>query len=637
MFGFYRIAAAVPSLKVADVDYNVGKILELINRADKEGAVLVVFPELCITGYTCGDLFHQTRLAQAVQLGIERLCSATRDVNTTIIVGAPLPYRTGLYNCALLIQDGTIKGVVPKSFLPNYKEFYEKRWFSPGKGIASGTITINDTASIPFGTDIVFDVDKNLKIGIEICEDLWNVLPPSSLLAVAGATVIANLSASNDLVSKAGYRRALVQGQSARCVAAYVYTSSGVTESTTDVVYGGHALIAENGVVLAENERFVREDQLVLSDVDCERLSTTRITETSFSDNEVPEFRYIPLRPPAQGKMKPLLRSVPAHPFIPSNCDDRDARCEEIFNIQVSGLAKRIEHTAAKTAVIGVSGGLDSTLALLVIREAFRLLKIDSTNIIAVTMPGFGTSKRTYNNALKLTRTLKVDLREIDISSACNGHFHDIEYDPDQRGVTYENVQARERTQILMDLANKEGGIVVGTGDLSEIALGWSTYSGDHISMYAVNCGVPKTLIKYLIDWNADRSNESKLQKVLRDILTTPISPELLPGSGDDDIAQRTEDIIGPYELHDFFLYHMLKYGATPAKIRFLAKIAFNRAYTQKAIDRWLKIFIKRFFSQQFKRSCTPDGPKVGTISLSPRGDWKMPSDASSASWLGDL
>ncbi len=630
MFGFYRIAAAVPILKVADVGYNRDQIIKLIKAADKKNASLVVFPELSVTAYTCGDLFLQNRLIEKAMDAVNFICASTKTLSIISIVGAPIRMNNALYNCAVIIQGGAIRGIVPKSFLPNYKEYYEKRWFASGKSISNTNITICDQ-TVSFGSDLLFQVNSELSIGIELCEDLWNVIPPSSNHAVAGATVIANLSASNELVTKADYRRDLVRQQSARCVSAYIYSSAGVSESSTDLLFSGHTMIAENGTILSETDRFESENIIEFADIDCQRLISTRINETSFSDNEVLPYRTIPLD--GIKKLKRINRSFNQNPFVPDDMSERDKHCSDIINIQSSALAKRLSHINAKSAVIGISGGLDSTLALLVVHAAASKINFRSKNIIAVTMPGFGTSKSTYDNAVQLCTLLKVDFRQIDIKPACEQHFKDIGHDPTVTDITYENTQARERTQILMDLANKENGIVIGTGDLSEMALGWSTFNGDHMSMYAVNCSVPKTLVRYLIQWVAERSN-AKLKQTLLNIIDTPISPELLPVSKTGSITQKTEEIVGPCELHDFFLYHFLKYGASPDKIAYLALLAFHKVYSRNEISKWLKIFMQRFFSRQFKRNCVPDGPKVGTISLSPRGDWRMPSDASSSEWI---
>lgn len=630
MFGFYRVAAAVPEIRVADVDFNTLEIKKLIAKADSQGAALVVFPELCITGYTCADLFHQTRLTDKVYSALAEIADFAKAFDIVAVVGAPLFHRSGLFNCAVVIHNGKTLAAVPKSFNPNYREFYEKRWFASGKDVISEKLEMNGD-EIPFGTNIIFEHDSIFSFGIEICEDLWNVIPPSCHHSIAGATINVNLSASNELVGKSEYRLDLVRQQSARCVSGYVYASSGVKESTTDLVFGGHSIIAENGMLLAQNERFLRTASLITADIDCERIRSTRISATSFSDNEL-TGDYLHVRIGKINEIKSLKRDIPAHPFVPSDHTQRDERCREIFCIQSAGLAKRLEHTGCEKAVIGISGGLDSTLALLVCLEAMKLLGRKNKYITTITMPGFGTTGRTYKNAVKLCEIAGVDFREIDIKDACNDHFKEIGHDPAVHDVTYENVQARERTQILMDIANREKGIVVGTGDLSEIALGWSTYNADHMSMYAVNCGVPKTLIRYMIDWVAENSS-SEMKKVLHDIADTPVSPELLPHKGDGKISQRTEDIIGPYEIHDFFLYHTVKYGASPEKCLYLANLAFKGKYGKPQISSYMKIFIRRFFSQQFKRSCIPDGPKVGTICLSPRGDWRMPSDASDASF----
>lgn len=636
MFGFYRVAAAVPELKVADIDFNTDKIIKLTQEAEKNSAALIVFPELSVCGYTCADLFGHTPLIDKVYEALMKIAAATKKINIVTVVGAPVPCGNALYNCGVVIQSGKIRGIVPKTYVPNYREFYEKRWFNSAKNLQHNELEIGGEM-VPFGPNYFFSSGRYFKFGIEICEDLWSVVPPSSYHSIAGSLITLNLSASDELVAKAEYRRELVKQQSGRCISAYVYSSSGVTESTTDLVFGGHSLITENGSLLAEGERFSRTDTMIYSDIDCAKLLSLRITESSFADYQLPEdlcFDEVSLGPvntPAK-----LKREITAHPFVPSVPEKRSERCMEIFKIQSSGLAKRFAHTGAGKAVIGISGGLDSTLALLVCAETFKLLKKKPQDIIAITMPGFGTTDRTYGNAVELCKTLKVTLREVKIKDACLLHFNDIGHDPKIHDVTYENVQARERTQILMDTANKEGGLVIGTGDLSEIALGWSTYNGDHMSMYAVNCSVPKTLIRYLIQWVSDHSDK-KLKTILEDIINTPVSPELLPASGKGEIVQKTEELIGPYELHDFFLYHMVKYGAEPKKIVYLAKIAFGKKYTDADIKKFLKLFIKRFFAQQYKRSCIPDGPKVGTISLSPRGDWRMPSDASAALWLKEL
>ena len=633
MFGFHRLAAAVPVLRVADVDFNAGMLRKCYEEAVRQNAAAVVFPELSITGYSCGDLFFQKRLLERAREAAVEFAAVTAGRQTMAIFGLPLLEGETLYNVAAVAAGGKIRGLVPKTLLPNYREFYEKRYFQSGRKVRGRTIRWG-TAEIPFGSDLLFDDGADFRFGVEICEDLWGVLPPSSLLALGGARAIFNLSAGTELAAKAEYRRDLVRQQSARCLAAYVLASAGVYESTSDVVFGGHALIANNGRLAAENRRFARKNSIIFADVDFERLAAARVSESSFNDNPLPEnitFRTVPL--PAAASSPDLTYAVnPRCPFVPGDDADRRERCMEIFDIQCAGLARRVEHTHAKTMVIGISGGLDSTLALLVAAECCRLLGRDPAEIIAYTMPGFGTTDRTRGNAVRLCELLGVTLREVDIRPACLQHFRDIGHDPEVLDTAYENVQARERTQILMDVANKTGGLVIGTGDLSEIALGWSTYNGDHMSMYAVNCSIPKTLIRFLIETTAERS-APELAAVLRDVIATPVSPELLPAAGDGTIAQKTEDLIGPYELHDFFLYHFVKYGAEPEKIRFLAENAFRDTYDSDTVSRWLAIFLRRFFRQQFKRNCVPDGPKVGTIALSPRGDWRMPADAADALW----
>jgi NAD+ synthase (glutamine-hydrolysing) len=632
MHGFYRLAAAVPRLKIADVDFNAKKITELIKKAHKDSCSVILFPELSVTGYTCADLFHQPMLVEKALMAVTKIAKDTASLNIVSIVGAPFYWNSALYICAFVLHKGQIKGIVPKSNLPNYREYYEKRWFKSGKDIDCIEAEINGK-EIPFGTNLFFDAGKTFKFAIEICEDMWSVVPPSSYHSIAGATVIFNLSASNDLVSKADYRSGLVRHQSASCIAGYVYTSSGIDESTTDLVYGGHSIITENGALLAENERFQRECSMITADIDCDRMVSARLNESSYSFSELPKgMKYKTIKLEKINDVKKIRRQFSAHPFVPQDKDQRDERCKEIFNIQAAGLAKRLEHTDCKKAVLGISGGLDSTLALLVIAETYKLLKRKPKDIITITMPGFGTTDRTYTNAVDMCKTIGTDFREIDIKDSCMLHFKDIGHDPKVHDVTYENVQARERMKVLMNIANKEKGFVIGTGDLSEIALGWSTYNADHMSMYAVNCSVPKTLIRYLIQWVADNSTK-KLKKTLEDIIDTPVSPELLPNKKDAEINQKTEDILGPYELHDFFLYHTIKYGAPPEKIKYLAQTAFDGKYKKEFIAKVYNTFVRRFFSQQFKRSCIPDGPKVGTISLSPRGDWRMPSDASSAVW----
>lgn len=637
-YGFIKVAAAVPELKIADCIFNVEKIVEMLKEAEESGVQIVVFPELSLTAYTCGDLFQQQLLLQEALNGLRKVAESTRSLNILAIVGIPLLVDNQLFNCAAVVQEGRILGIVPKTYIPGYKEFYEERWFASGNHAKSGEADLFGER-IPFGTDLLFEAKSqhNICFGVEICEDLWAPIPPSSYQAIAGAALIFNLSASNEIIGKYEYRRELVCQQSGKCIGGYIYTSSGIDESTTDVVYGGHALIAENGGLLQESERFLRKGHIIVSEIDVQKLQNDRIKDTSFMEGILSRsFRKVSFSlNEMQNEL--LTRHVEPHPFVPSNETIRDVRCKEIFSIQTAGLARRMVHTGMKRAVVGVSGGLDSTLALIVTAKTFDMLGIPRENIIAVTMPGFGTTDTTYDNAVQLIQSIKAEFHEINIKQACLQHFKDIGHDPSIHDVTYENVQARERTQILMDIANKQNGLVIGTGDLSELALGWCTYNGDHMSMYSVNCSIPKTLIKYLVRWASYNMTEKAAAEVLQRILDTPITPELLPPDKKGKIQQKTEDIIGPYELHDFFLYHTLRYGASPKKVLFLAGQAFKGSYDENAIKGWLKVFYKRFFQQQFKRSCLPDGPKVGTISLSPRGDWRMPSDASVQMWLKEL
>ena len=641
MFGYYRLASAVPQLRVADVDYNVDRLIAGFRKAAERQAAAVVFPELSITGYSCGDLFFQPRLREAALDGLRRFAEATEDSGTVAVVGLPFLYEDALYNVAAVLQSGHVLALTPKTVLPNYREFYEKRQFTSGRALETGTREAMVNGSlVPFGTDIIFhDAASSFSFGLEICEDLWSVIPPSSMLALQGARAIFNPSAGTELTGKAGYRRELVKQQSGRCLCAYVLSSAGVHESTTDAVFGGHSLIADNGRLAAESERFRRESSLIFADVDIERLEAARLSESSFNDGKTlcPAGNILHLTLNKEVPSAPDLEHAfnPARPFLPSPAH-RQERCEEIIAIQTAALAKRMEHTHARRLVIGISGGLDSTLALLISARACHALNRPASDILAITMPGFGTTDRTHGNAVDMCRLLGAELREIPISDCCLQHFCDIGHDPAERTTTYENVQARERTQILMDLANKTGGMVVGTGDLSEIALGWSTYNGDHMSMYAVNCSIPKTLIRCLIEHMAEEA-APELAATLIDINNTPVSPELLPPSDDGSIEQRTEDVLGPYDLHDFFLFHFIKYGAQPDKILYLAEHAFRDEFQPDFIRRCLGIFLRRFFQQQFKRSCMPDGPKVGTIALSPRGDWRMPSDACGAVWENSL
>ncbi len=630
MHNFIRVAAAVPKVKVADVEANIQEIVSLMEQAEAREVAITVFPELCLSAYSCGDLFFQDTLHCALDKGLRRLLDETKSLQTIAIVGAPLWYENRLYNCAIVLQRGKILGVVPKSYLANHKEFYEKRWFQSGREVKEKMLHVAGD-KVAFGTDLIFG--KKILFGVEICEDLWSIIPPSSQQAIDGAHMIFNLAASNALVSKASYRRELVGHQSARTVSAYIYTSAGVHESTTDLIYSGSALIAENGTILAENPRFQRENSLITADIDIQKLVYYRVTETSYADTVQKSFRRIPTFPLQQ--ITSIERRYDPLPFVPKDPAIQQSTCEEIFMMQSSALAKRIEFIGSTKAVIGISGGLDSTLALLVAVHAMKLLERDMKEIVTVTMPGFGTTSRTYQNAVKLCQLLGVTFHEIDIQDAVLQHFHDIGHDSHVHDVVYENAQARERTQILFDLANKVGGIVVGTGDLSEIALGFATYGGDHLSMYGVNASIPKTLVRYIIGYVA-QSEEEEIAAILEDIIDTPVSPELLPKE-DDQIVQKTEEIVGPYELHDFFLYHFVKYGAMPSKILTLSEIAFEGKYEKETIKKWLKLFIKRFFANQFKRSCMPDSVKVGSIALSPRGDWRMPSDAEVNIWLKEL
>lgn len=636
-YGFIKVAAAVPHVQVADCFYNIEKIEGLMRQASEKGVQIIAFPELSVTGYTCLDLFAQQTLLDGAEAALLRLLNDTADLDILTIVGVPLRTENRLINAAVVFQKGVIRGVVPKTYLPNYKEFQEQRWFTSATELRESTISIGEEES-PMGSHLLFRSGR-LTAGIEICEDLWVPVPPSSLLAMEGANIIFNLSASNELIGKHAYLRSLICQQSARCMAGYVYASSGFGESSTDLVFAGNGIIAENGNLLAESPRFTMEEQLVISEIDLDTLQNDRQVNTSFMYGAPgllkKEIQTIDFQLPAPGGCC-LTRPVDPHPFTPSG-DALKERCEEIFQIQVAGLAKRIVHAHAQTAVVGISGGLDSTLALLVTAMTFDALKMPREQIIGITMPGFGTTDRTYTNACDLIRSLGVTLKEISIKEACLQHFRDIDHDPSVHDVTYENSQARERTQLLMDIANQENGLVIGTGDLSELALGWATYNGDHMSMYGVNGSIPKTLVKYLVEWIADNKVDESSRLTLLDIVDTPISPELIPADENGNIKQKTEDLVGPYELHDFFLYHFLRFGSHPSKIYFLAQKAFSGLYDNATIKKWLYIFFRRFFQQQFKRSCLPDGPKVGSVSLSPRGDWRMPSDAVSRLWLEEI
>lgn len=638
-YGFYRFAAVTPRVRVADVEFNVAELTAGMREAVEGGAQVVLFPELCITGYTCGDLFYQKCLQEAALRGLQCFAAQTSVfAGALAVVSLPLVVHDGLYNVAAVVQNGKVLGLVPKSILPNYREFYERRQFRPAADLPVREVELPGLGTVPIGVDLIVEDGDELSLGIEICEDLWSVVPPSSRLSLLGARVILNPSASNELAGKAAYRRNLVAQQSGRCLAGYVFASVGVGESTQDVVYSGHALIADNGRIAAENERFCRERTMIMADLDLARLGNARMSESSFHENPLPEewravrrLRTAPL--PDTCDLRYAF--LPPRPFLPGEAV-RARRCEDILSIQAAGLARRMEHSGAKTLVIGVSGGLDSSLALLICARACKLLDRSPESILAITMPGFGTTGRTYANAVDMIRHIGATFKEINIREACLLHFKDLGFDPHLRTTTYENVQARERTKILMNHANMTGGIVVGTGDLSEIALGWSTYNGDHMSMYAVNCSIPKTLIRCLISHVAAQSSP-ELAATLQDIIDTPVSPELLPPADDGTMEQKTEDILGPYDLHDFFLYHFIKYGAPPRKLQALARKAFAGEYSDELITRTLRTFVRRFFTQQFKRSCIPDGPKVGTIALSPRGDWRMPSDAWATEWMQEI
>ncbi|MDE7305058.1 MAG: NAD(+) synthase [Alistipes sp.] len=635
-FGFLKVAAAIPRVRVADCEYNAAHIVALAEQAAQRGVEIVAFPELAVTGYTCGDLLLQSTLLDAADEALAEIVRATRKLPLTILAGVPLRHGSTLYNCAAVFTQGRILGAVPKIHIPDYGEFYENRWFASGAGIAEEKILAAGQET-DFGADLTFEVN-GVEFGVEICEDLWTAIPPSSQMALNGAKAIFNLSASPEAVGKHAYLRELVAQQSARTISAYVYCSAGPGESSTDLVFAGNGLIAENGTILREAPRFTGEEQLVVADVDIRRLEFERRRNTSFRRHEAEtENTVIEMEIPESLRAAALDRDVDPLPFVPRDEADRNERCEEIFNMQAHGLAQRLAHTGCKCAVVGISGGLDSTLALLATVRAFDLLHLNRTGIIGITMPGFGTTGRTHNNALELMRRLGVTLREIPIRDACTQHMQDIGLDPADRSAAYENAQARERTQILMDVANMEGGLVVGTGDLSELALGWATYNGDQMSMYGVNASVPKTLVRHLVKRAAETESDPATRATLLDVVDTPVSPELLPADEKGEIAQKTEDLVGPYELHDFFLYHLLRSGYGPAKILFLAETAFAGSYDRATILKWLGVFLRRFFAQQFKRSAMPDGPKVGSVSLSPRGDWRMPSDASAAAWLGEL
>ncbi len=636
-YGFVKVAAAIPRVKVADCKFNAEQIESLIAIAEGKGVQIIGFPEMCITGYTCGDLFAQQLLLEEAEMGLIQVLNNTRQLDIISILGMPVVVNSTVINAAVVIQKGKVLGAVAKTYLPNYKEFYEKRWFTSALQLTETSVRLCGQM-VPIGSNLLFET-SDTTFGIEICEDLWATIPPSSSLALQGAEILFNLSADNEGIGKHAYLCSLISQQSARCLAGYVFTSCGFGESSTDVVFTGNGLIYENGNLLAQSERFLLEEQLVISEIDVERLRAERRVNTTFAFNSANLSAQPPVRITTElvnTKELNLTRPFNPHPFVPQG-KELDACCQEVFSIQIAGLAQRLLHTKAKTAVLGISGGLDSTLALLVCAKTFDRLGLSRKDILGITMPGFGTTDRTYNNALSLMNSLGISVREISIRQACIQHFQDIDHDINVHDVTYENSQARERTQILMDVANQTEGMVIGTGDLSELALGWATYNGDHMSMYGVNGGIPKTLVKHLVQWIAENEVDGESCATLLDIVDTPISPELIPADENGEIKQKTEDLVGPYELHDFFLYYFLKYGFRPAKIFFLATLAFKGEYNEETIKKWLYTFFRRFFSQQFKRSCLPDGPKVGSISISPRGDWRMPSDASAAMWLREI
>ena len=630
--GFIKVAAATPDIRVADVDYNKGQIIKQMDEAAEAGAKIIVFPELCITGYTCSDLFLQDILLNSAKKALVKIAEHTKNLDALVFVGVPIAVGGELYNVAAALNHGNILGFTTKSFLPNYGEFYEMRQFRPGPKKAEKILF--GGKEIPFGPQLLFVENQmaNLIVSAEICEDVWSPVPPSIEAAREGATVIVNCSASDETIGKASYREALISGQSARLISGYIYANAGEGESTTDLVFGGHNLIAENGTILAEAKRF--SNGIIYTEFDVQKIANERRKNTTFTETQEHVLPRIPFG--LEQTETILTRTFPSRPFVPRDDQERAKRCEEILTIQAMGLKKRLAHTHAKSAVVGISGGLDSTLALLVTAKAFDALGLERSGITAVTMPCFGTTDRTYQNACKMSLKVGATLREVRIGDAVMQHFKDIGHDPQDHSVTYENSQARERTQVLMDIANQTGGLVIGTGDMSELALGWATYNGDHMSMYGVNASVPKTLVRHLVHYYVDTCEDPSLKEVLYDVLDTPVSPELLPPK-DGEIAQKTEDLVGPYELHDFFLYYFLRMGYEPGKIYRIAKLSFAREYDDETIYKWLRTFCWRFFSQQFKRSCLPDGPKVGTVALSPRGDWRMPSDACVALWIQNL
>lgn len=635
--GFIRVAAATLQLRLADCGYNAKQIIKTIEIAEERAVRLLVFPELCVTGYTCGDLFLQDILLNNAKEQVKKISEATKDKELVAIIGFPYEIRGKLYNTAAVLHRGKILGLIPKMNIPNYGEFYESRYFTQGSDKVVKVDFMGE--EVYFGTSLLFECMNvpEFVLGVEICEDLWTVFPPGNHHCIAGATVIANLSASNELVGKAKYRRELVRSQSRRLICGYVYADAGEGESTTDLVFSGHNLIAENGSLLSETEPFLNE--MTINDIDLGVIISERRRMNTYGGQIPADYVRVQYSfSDTEYELKPyhLIRRIDSSPFVPKEKKERNERCKDIFTIQAMGLKARLAHVGTKCSVIGVSGGLDSALALLVVQQAYKLLGLDMSGILAVTMPCFGTSNRTYNNALALVECIGATIMEIPIKDAVIQHFKDIDHDTDIHDITYENAQARERTQVLMDLANKYNGLVIGTGDMSELVLGWATYNGDHMSMYGVNASVPKTLVRSMVQWIADTTDNKKLSEVLMDIINTPVSPELLPQTEEKEY-QRTEDLVGPYELHDFFLYHVLRYGASPKKVYYMANETFAENYSKEEVLKWLKVFYRRFFAQQFKRSCLPDGPKVGTVSVSPRGDLRMPSDAKAAMWLDEL